>query len=154
MSTRAINELMRQKENGRVIIKGKEIDFESNRQGVVKWLLHRKDWDKVGAPGWHMFINHIQKHSGKHIHQGGLVLFVLEGEGYTVVDGQRFDWQKDDLIVLPVKPGGCEHQHFNIDPACPAEWLAFIYHTMGDVVSVGKHQVEEAPGWKRPGTHV
>ncbi|MBI4330523.1 MAG: cupin domain-containing protein [Chloroflexi bacterium] len=149
ISTRAINELLRQKAEGQVVIRGKEHSFEQSRQAWGKFLLHRKDWDKVGTPGWHIFITRTQKHSGKHIHQGGLALFVLEGEGYTVVDGERYDWEEGDLVVLPVKPGGVEHQHFNKFPDRPAEWIAFIYHVMGDVVSVGKHQVETHPNWKK-----
>lgn len=148
-STRIINELMRQKAEGKVIIKGSEVQFEQSRQALGKFLLHRNDWDKVGTPGWHIFIHRLTQHSGKHIHQGGLVLFVLAGQGYTVVDGEKYDWEQGDLIVLPIKPGGVEHQHFNKDPNLPAEWIAFIYHVMEDVVSVGKKQVEEHPNWAK-----
>lgn len=145
-----LNERVRQKAEGKVIIKGKEIGFEQNRQGVIKYLLFMNDWDKVGTPGWHLFIHRIHKHSGKHVHQGGLAIYVLEGQGYTIVDGQRYDWEKDDLIVLPIKPNGVEHQHFNKDPDRPAEWMAFIYHTMRDVISMGRIQLEEHPDWAKP----
>ena len=43
--------------------------------------------------------------SGKHRHQGGLVIYVLEGKGYSIVDGERKDWEKGDLVLLPMKPG-------------------------------------------------
>lgn len=145
-----MNKLVRQKAEGKVIVKGKEINFEQNRQGVIQYLIHRKDWDKVGTPGWRIFINRIHKHSGKHIHQGGLAIYVLEGEGYTIVDGERYDWEKDDLMLLPIKPGGVEHQHFNKDQQKPAEWMAFIFDTLRDVVSVGRIQVEEHPDWAKP----
>ncbi len=147
---RALAEKMQQKAEGKVIIKGKEISYEQNRQGVIKYLLHRKDWDRHSVPGWHVFINRIKVHSGKHVHQGGLSIFVLDGKGYTVVDGVRYDWEEGDLIVLPVKPGGIEHQHFNEDPNKPAEWLAFIYHHMLDVVNMGITQKEEHPDWSKP----
>ncbi len=148
--TQAYNEVVRQKAEGKVIIKGSEAHVEQNRQGLTKWLLHHKDWDKVGTPGWHIFINHIRVHSGKHIHQGGLALYVLSGEGYTVVDGVKYDWEEGDLVLLPIKPNGVEHQHFNKDPNRPAEWMAFIYHTIRDVISVGRTQTEEHPDWVKP----
>ncbi|MBI4333259.1 MAG: hypothetical protein HY673_18500 [Chloroflexi bacterium] len=119
IGVKALAERMQQKAEGKIIIKGNDISYEQNRQGVIKFLLHRTDWDKVSTPGWHIFINHIQVHSGKHVHQGGLSIFVLDAEGYTVVDGVRYDWEAGDLIVLPVKPGGIEHQHFNKDPDGP-----------------------------------
>ncbi len=40
------------------------------------------------------FIHEVKVHSGKHKHQGGIQLFVLDGEGYTVVDGKKMEWEK------------------------------------------------------------
>src|SRR5439155_811034 len=75
---------------------------------------------------WNVFVQDIRVHSGKHRHQGGLVIYIMEGEGYSVVDGERHDWEAGDLLLLPVKKGGVEHQHFNKDDAHPAKWIAFI----------------------------
>ncbi|MBI4329883.1 MAG: cupin domain-containing protein [Chloroflexi bacterium] len=147
VSGRVGNEKVRRMAEGRVVIKGKEREWEQNRQGMVKYLLHMTDWDKVGTPGWHIFMNHIKVHSGRHTHQGGLAIFVLDGKGHTVVDGRKFEWEKDDLILLPIKPGGCAHQHFNEDPGHPAEWIAFQFRTMYEVVSVGRIQNQDHPDW-------
>ncbi len=149
-AVRELAELARQTAEGKVVIKGKEINFEQNRQGCIKYYIQRTDWDKVCTPGWSVFINHIEKHSGMHVHQGGLALFVLDGEGYTVVDGVKYEWEQGDLIMLPVKPGGCEHQHFSKDPGKPAEWMAFIFHTMVDAVNMGIVQKAEHPDWVKP----
>lgn len=149
VGVKALADLMRSKAEGKVIIKGKDVSYEQNRQGVIKYLLHRTQWDKVGVPGWHIFIHRIQVHSGKHVHQGGLSIFVLDGEGYTMVDGVKYDWEAGDLIVLPLKPGGVEHQHFNKNPNKPAEWMAFIYLHMLDVVNMGVTQKAEHPDWAK-----
>jgi mannose-6-phosphate isomerase-like protein (cupin superfamily) len=37
-------------------------------------------------------------------------MFVLEGEGYTVVNGRRFDWKKGDVLFVPLFAW---HQHVN-----------------------------------------
>ena len=79
---------------GTVVIRGKDIRWEQNRQSVIKPYLNPANWSKWGSPEWMMFCNHIKKQSGKHVHQGGLGIFVLQGRGYTVVDGERFDWVK------------------------------------------------------------
>ena len=69
----------------------------------------------------------IKTVSGKHRHQGGLLIYVLEGKGYSIVNGERKDWQKGDLVLLPMVPGGVEHQHFNVEPEKgAARWIAFI----------------------------
>ncbi len=144
---RTQNDAVRQRAEGKVIIRGKDKEWEQSRQGLLKFMLYQTDWDDVGTPGWHLFINTIKQHSGRHTHQGGLVLFVLDGKGYTVVDGVRYDWEEDDLILLPIKPGGCEHQHFNTDPTKPAVWMAFSFRVMGDVVTVGRSQQADHPDW-------
>ncbi len=141
------NEKVAKKAHGKVIIKGKDIGWEQGKQGLIKFFMWEKNWNEVGAPGWRLFINHIKKHSGKHIHQGGLAIYVLEGKGYTVVDGTRYDWEEGDLILLPVKPGGCEHQHFNLDPDGNAYWMAFIYVPMQDQAGVEFIQVADHPDW-------
>ncbi len=146
-SYRLINEAARSREQGMVVIKGKDLPFQQSRQGLLKFLLHQNDWDKVAVPNWDVFVNRIKVHSGRHTHQGGLAIYVLEGKGHTVVDGARFDWKKDDLILLPVKLGGVEHQHFNEDPDVPCEWIAFVFMPMVEAVAIRMEQKEEHPDW-------
>ncbi len=143
------NERIKRRAEGKIIIKGKEIPYEQNRQGLVKWYTWDKNWNEQGVPGWRIFTNLIKNHGGKHRHQGGLGLFVLSGKGHTVVDGVRYDWEDGDLILLPIKPDGCEHQHFNDneDPGQPSEWMAFIFTYMRDPTGVEFLQREEHPDW-------
>ena len=47
--------------------------------------------------------------TGRHRH-GEESLHILEGEGCSVIDGERFDWHKSSTIQIPF---GAEHQHFN-----------------------------------------
>ncbi len=46
---------------------------------------------------------------GKHAHMEA-ILYVLDGEGYTVVDGERFDWKKGSC--LHVQGPQTVHEHF------------------------------------------
>jgi mannose-6-phosphate isomerase-like protein (cupin superfamily) len=141
------NEWIRRRAEGKVIVKGKNKSFQQSRQALLKYMIHRKDWDELSVTGWSVFINHIKQHSGRHTHQGGTLIFVLEGRGYTIVDGERFDWKKGDLILLPIKPGGCEHQHFNENPEVPAEWIAFSFRPQKDAIASWMEQKEEHPDW-------
>ena len=110
---------------GKKLIRAKDIPFEINRQGIVRFYSEEGyRYKHLTNDNWSIFCHEIKQHSGKHVHQGGLVLFVLKGRGYTVVDEKRFDWSEGDLICLPIKKGGVVHQHFNLDGK-PSRWVAF-----------------------------
>ncbi|HEV2357159.1 MAG TPA: cupin domain-containing protein [bacterium] len=48
-----------------------------------------------------------------HGHQNEAPFYILEGKGYEIHDGQRYDWEKDDLVVVH---NDSVHRHFNADP--------------------------------------
>jgi len=135
---------------GKVVIHGIDVPWEQSRQGLLKFILTHLNWHEVGTPGWLIFVQDIKRHSGKHRHQGGLGIFVLEGVGYTIVNGVRHDWEAGDLIVLPVMARGCEHQHFNLEPGKPCLWCAFIYDPFREALGSSIEQKEVHPDWQGP----
>jgi hypothetical protein len=130
---------------GKVVIRGADRPWQQTRQGRLRFYLCRGVLADAPLKDWHCFVLDVQRHSGKHKHQGGLCIFVLEGEGYSVIDGERIDWQAGDLICLPIKPGGCEHQHFNRHAEQPCKWVAFIYKPLHDEVASYIEQKEPSP---------
>ena len=44
--------------------------------------------------------------------------------------------------MLPLRPDGVEHQHFNSDPAKPALWMAFVHFGIRDYVASEMTQME------------
>lgn len=111
---------------GQIVVKREEREQVLCRQGLIRNYLGHKN-TKTALQEWIVFTHEVRTHSGKHRHQGGLVIYVIEGKGYSVVDGERIEWQKGDLILLPLRPNGVEHQHFNLQPGTPALWMAFIH---------------------------
>ena len=77
-----------------------------------------------------------------------IFIYVLEGKGYSVVDGERKDWEKGDLVLLPMRPEGVEHQHFNLDPAEPAVWAAFIHIPIQEFLASDLQQTENSPDFE------
>ena len=69
---------------------------------------------------------------------------MTEGKGYSIVDGERWDWEKGDLVLLPMKPGGVEHQHFNLDDK-PSVWAAFINTPIQEHVASDLQQPRSRP---------
>jgi mannose-6-phosphate isomerase-like protein (cupin superfamily) len=137
---------------GQIVLRGEDRDWTPTRQAVVKFYLwpslYSGNPPESAVDGWIVFVQNIKKHSGKHRHQGGLVIYVLEGEGYTVVDGERHDWEAGDLLLLPLKPGGVEHQHFNKDESKPAKWIAFINSSIKEWGASEMVQVEQHPEYQ------
>ena len=138
---------------GRKLIKGKQIPFKISRQGISRWYVTDVPPSPPDAVhyNWTLFVQQIPAgaRSGRHVHQGGLNIFVIKGKGYTVIDGVRHDWSTGDLLALPIKKGGVEHQHFNTSDK-PYRWLALIYNPYGKVMGRKLEQKELNPFWKEP----
>ncbi|MCT4476237.1 cupin domain-containing protein [Peribacillus frigoritolerans] len=49
-----------------------------------------------------------QTKAHRHVHSA--IFHVLEGTGYTVIDGQKFEWEKGDFFILPP---WSNHEHVN-----------------------------------------
>jgi gentisate 1,2-dioxygenase len=133
---------------GVILIKGDEQAWELNRQGRCRFYAHLGRTD-LANPDWISFRHEIHTHSGVHVHQGGLALFVTKGRGSTVCDGRRADWKADDVILLPVEPGGVEHQHFNVGDE-PCEWIAFAFNPWLDAMGNGYEQRQNHPDYRPP----
>ena len=134
-------------ESGLVVVRGGETPWYQNRQGRVRYFLLPPYKADTALQTMAVFEQIIYRHSGMHRHQGGLAIYVLDGEGYTIVDGERFDWTAGDLLLLPIKPGGVSHQHFNRHSNRPARWLAFIPMAFQECLSGDVVQLESSPDW-------
>lgn len=125
------------------VVKQKERPWEDTRMGRMKYLAH---WPTIPS-GLRLFDSFIQEippggRSGKHRHVSEEVHFILEGKGYDIHDGTRWDWQKESIVCIPVNT---THQHFNTDPSRPARFLSFqsrFYHYLGHG---GIEHMEDAP---------
>jgi quercetin dioxygenase-like cupin family protein len=133
---------------GRVVCKLEECPQNLTRQGRLRTYLGLTIKD-TPLQDWVVFTHEVRTASGKHRHQGGLVIYVIDGEGYSVVDGERIDWSKGDLILLPLREKGVEHQHFNTNPEKPALWMAFIHLPMKEYVASEMTQTEPSPEYKK-----
>lgn len=119
-------EFVERQKNGTIVVRDEDRDWEMARQGHLKFYLLPWTYPDTVLHEWFVFMHDVKKQSGKHRHQGGLVLFVVEGEGSTEVNGEMVDWEEGDCILLPFHPDGIEHVHFNRGEGS-AKWLAFIF---------------------------
>jgi gentisate 1,2-dioxygenase len=81
--------------------------------------------------------------SGRLLHQGNQVLYILSGHGYTVIDGMKHSWSENDVVQLPLKTKGVVVQHFNSDPDEPARFVACEPNEMHSL------SVDRGSGWEQ-----
>jgi quercetin dioxygenase-like cupin family protein len=90
---------------------------EMTSLGFIRWYLH----PKINGPTVRSFYRFeleipAGSRSGKLFHQGGVIHYVLEGEGYTLVDGVPHEWETDDVIAIPYRVNGVSFQHVASGP--------------------------------------
>ena len=135
--------------NSSVCVNGRALPLEVNPQGMLKWYMH----PAIDSTAHKFLIFYTQEipaasRSGKQRSQGGVVFVVVEGAGYTVIDGERYDWKKNDVLQLPIKPDGVVFQHFNGSDKEPALLIAAepnLIATTGVDRACGFEQLEAAP---------
>jgi len=130
--------------SGDIVIKESARDWDVSRQGHIKFYLLADIFPETALQDWYVFVHDIKKQSGKHRHQGGFVLYVIEGRGATEVNGEMVEWEEGDCILLPLSPQGVEHVHFNRGDT-PAKWLALIYEPDFDHLASELTQSQVSP---------
>jgi hypothetical protein len=142
-----------QRKNGLMVIKGSELPQEINRQGLMRWYLHPSITDTV--INTHIFFEQEippGSRSGMLKFQGEQVMYILEGKGYTLIDGVKHHWEAGDVLNLPLRKQGIIIQHVNEDPEKPAKFVAAepnLYHCTGVDRGSGFGQIEDAPEYRR-----
>ena len=134
------------------LVKGRDLPWQQSRQGKMRWYMH----PLLKSPCINTLTIFVQElppgsRSGRVNHPGNQVMFILEGRGYTVIDGQKHHWGKGDVVQIPLKVKGCVVQHFNADPDNPARFVACepnAFHAAGVDRGPGFEQLESCPEFK------
>lgn len=139
-------------DKSRWIIKQKDQPLETNRNGIYRWYIH-PSFDDVALKQVLFWTHEIPpgSRSGKQKFQGGRIHFVVEGHGYSVINGMRYEWGPEDLLMAPIVAGGVLVQHFNADPVRPARLACAEpnwYDMLGVDMACGFEQIEDCPEWE------
>jgi quercetin dioxygenase-like cupin family protein len=115
--------------------------WEWSRQGKLKWFVHSAI-ETGGRQVW-AYLQEIPPHSrsGKHLHVAEEQVLVIEGNGYDIHDGARWNWQAGDFICIPRMT---THQHFNSGDS-RVLLLCAMPSPFVDVGLGGIEQLEDAP---------
>ncbi len=112
------NELERLRSLPRVR-RGDEIKFVDGPQTFSKHYV-----EPVDGIGQTLHI-HLEEYapggkSQKHGHVNEAAFYILDGKGYEIHDGVRYDWEAGDIAIVH---NNCVHQHHNVDQVMPARAL-------------------------------
>ncbi|MDP3880027.1 MAG: cupin domain-containing protein [Dehalococcoidales bacterium] len=125
-------------QKSRVVRKSEELKFETNETGTTAQVIN----NKLGFSNKQIssFIREIPVgwKSGKHKHNMEAIIMIIQGEGYTVVDGTKHEWKKGDVISVPPMT---VHQHFNTGKTEAARFFAVT--TIPLMVNIGSFVAEQ-----------
>jgi len=128
--------------------KAKDIKFVDGPQAYSRHYVEPKDGI---TQTFHL---HLEEYgpggkSQKHGHVNEAAFYILDGKGYEVHDGVRYDWKAGDVAIVH---NNCVHQHFNADPERPARALViktkpmYLFMNMLFQQQVEPRAKEPAPG--------
>jgi gentisate 1,2-dioxygenase len=128
--------------------KGKDIKFNDGPQAFSRHYVEPKDGI---TQTFHM---HLEEYgpggrSQKHGHVNEAAFYILDGTGYEIHDGIRYDWKAGDVAIVH---NNCVHQHFNASDQRPARALVIKTKPMYMFMNMlFQHQVEPRPSEPAPG---
>jgi quercetin dioxygenase-like cupin family protein len=99
--------------------KGTEVKFMSGPQAFSKHFMEPED-----GLGQTLHI-HLEEyapggHSQMHGHVNEAIFYILDGKGFEIHDGIRYEWKAGDIAIVH---NNCVHQHNNADDHAPARAL-------------------------------
>jgi quercetin dioxygenase-like cupin family protein len=101
------------------VIKGRDLTFNDGPQSFSKHFVEPVD-------GLTQTLHiHLEEYAPggrtqKHGHVNEAAFYILDGVGYEIHDGVRYDWKAGDVAIVHMN---CVHQHFNASPDKPARAL-------------------------------
>ncbi len=132
----------------RIVIKASEMKWEDDK--MVRSALMVSSMTNFKLKTLHSWVGEILPggYTGKHRHTSEAILLGLSGDGYSVIDGKRYDWSAGDAIVMTAM---CWHQHFNASSTKPFRFYAATNYplteniglAMIEAVEHGSHHSED-----------
>jgi quercetin dioxygenase-like cupin family protein len=95
---------------GKVLVKSEDLDWGLTPMGRVAYGVDPKLGFHVKLLGGLFAEIPPGKRSGAHRHIYEETNYVIAGEGYSIIEDQKYEWKKGDTLVIPVFAW---HQHFN-----------------------------------------
>ncbi|MGH8975477.1 MAG: cupin domain-containing protein, partial [Acidimicrobiia bacterium] len=108
------DEQRRQRGDAVLVVPGNTRPVEESAQGHLQWYLHPA-LDGAALRTLGVYVQEIPpgSRSGRYRWQGGEAIVFLAGRGVSEVDGERFEWEAGDALIVPVRDAGVTLCHHN-----------------------------------------
>jgi len=135
----ALVEAAEENKRAKKVIRAEELRWEEDRMARSALLISK--YTGFNLKSLHAFLAEMPAgaSTGKHRHTSEALMYALEGEAYTIIDGERIDWKAGDCLAVPAM---CWHQHFNASAEKPFRYLAATNYPM--TVNLGIALIETA----------
>src|SRR5438270_6112257 len=124
------------------VIKGKDLKLDGGPQHFSRHYVEPEDGRTQTL---HI---HLEEYAPggttqKHGHVNEAAFYILDGAGYEIHDGTRYDWKAGDIAIVH---NNCVHQHFNASLKEPARALVIKTKPMYLFMNMlFQHTVEPRP---------
>ena len=130
------------------VIKGKDLKLDGGPQHFSRHYVEPED-GRTQTLHIHLEEYAPGGKTSKHGHVNEAAFYILDGKGYEIHDGIRYDWSAGDVAIVHMN---CVHQHFNADPVKPARALVIKTKPMYMFMNMlFQKQVEPRPTEPAPG---
>src|ERR671936_382176 len=131
------------------VIKGKDLRLDGGPQHFSRHYVEPED-GRTQTLHIHLEEYAPGAKTQKHGHVNEAAFYILDGAGYEIHDGIRYDWKAGDIAIVH---NNCVHQHFNASPDKPARALVMKTKPMFMFMNMLFQQlVEPRPSEPAPGT--
>jgi gentisate 1,2-dioxygenase len=126
--------------HGRIMIRASEMKWENDK--MVRSALMVSSMTGFALKTLHSWVGEILPggHTGKHRHTSEAIMLALSGDGYSVIDGKRYDWSAGDAIVMPSMTW---HQHFNASDTKPFRFYAATNYPLTENIGLAMIEAVE-----------
>jgi gentisate 1,2-dioxygenase len=101
------------------VVKGKDLKLDGGPQHYSRHYMEPED-GRTQTLHIHLEEYAPGGKTSKHGHVNEAAFYILDGKGYEIHDGIRYDWEAGDIVVVH---NNCVHQHFNGSEREPARSL-------------------------------
>src|SRR5213080_968735 len=101
------------------VIKGKDLKLDGGAQHFSRHYVESED-GRTQTLHIHLEEYAPGAKTQKHGHVNEAAFYILDGAGYEIHDGKRYDWRAGDIAIVH---NTSVHQHFNASPDRPARAL-------------------------------
>lgn len=102
----------------------KSVDASEDGRGAVS-LVHNDTGDQAGvSPTMNVIVQVFKPgvRDDAHRHSNVALFLVYEGKGYSIVDGEKIEWEQGDLVLAPAWSA---HEHCNTSETEDAVLVTF-----------------------------